>query len=129
MLNFSDYSAELKYYDVSNELVVGKMKDGTGGAAIKEFVGLKPKMYSFLLNDSSEHKIETGVNKNVVATISHGEYKHLFLNKKVLRHSINRIQGKDHKIVNYEINEILLSCFGDKVYIENNEYVGLGLCY
>ena len=35
MLNFSDYSAELKYYDVSNELVVGKMKDGTGGAAIK----------------------------------------------------------------------------------------------
>ena len=24
------------------------MKDGTGGAAIKEFVGLKPKIYSFL---------------------------------------------------------------------------------
>ena len=34
-----------KYYDNLNELVVGKMKDETGGAAIKECVGLKPKIY------------------------------------------------------------------------------------
>ena len=31
------------------------MKDETGGAAIEEFVGLKPKMYSFLV-DNSEHE-------------------------------------------------------------------------
>ena len=45
MLDFSNYFAESKYYDDSNKLVVVKMEDETGGAAIKEFVGLKPKMY------------------------------------------------------------------------------------
>ena len=55
------------------------MKDETGGVAIKEFVGLKPKMYSFLI-DNNEHKKAKGVNKNVVATISHNEYKDVLLN-------------------------------------------------
>ena len=33
-----------KYYDDSNKLVLGKMTDETGGVAIEEFAGLKPKM-------------------------------------------------------------------------------------
>ena len=32
------------------------MKDEAGGVAIKEFVGLMPKIYSLLLDDRSEHK-------------------------------------------------------------------------
>ena len=36
--------------------MIGKMKDETAGVAIKEFVGLKPKTYSFLVDDSNEHK-------------------------------------------------------------------------
>ena len=48
------------------------MKDEPGGVAIEEFVGLKPKMYSFLV-DNFEHKKVKGVNKNVVATISKKE--------------------------------------------------------
>ena len=46
------------------------MKDETGGVANEEFVELKPKMYSFLV-DNSEHKKAKCVNENVVATISH----------------------------------------------------------
>ena len=52
------------------------MKDETGGVAIEEFVRLKSKMYSFLV-ENSEHKKAKGVNRNVVATISHNEYKDL----------------------------------------------------
>ena len=44
MFDLSNYSIKSKYYSDSNKLVVGKMKDETGGVAIK-FVGLKPKMY------------------------------------------------------------------------------------
>ena len=40
-----------------------------GGVAIKEFIGLKPKTYSFLVDDSGEHKKESIVNKNVVAQL------------------------------------------------------------
>ena len=57
--------------------------------------GLKPKMYSYLVNDNSEHKKAKDVNKNVVATISHNEYKDFLWNRKYLRLSVNRIQGKD----------------------------------
>ena len=69
-------------------------------------------MYSYLVDDNSNHKKAKGVNKNVVATISHNNYKDVLLNKKWLRHLMNMIQSKDHKIGTYEINKISLSLFG-----------------
>ena len=42
------------------------MKHETAGVAIKEFVELKPKMYSYLVNDNSQHKKEKGVNRNLL---------------------------------------------------------------
>ena len=86
MFDFSDYSSDSKYYDDSNKLVIGKMKDETGGVAIEEFVSLKLKMYSFLVPHNSKHKKAKGMNKNV-ATISHSKYKDVLLNNKCLRHS------------------------------------------
>ena len=50
-----NYSFKSKYYDDSNKLVIGKMKDENGGVVIEEFFGLKSKMYSFLVY-KSEHK-------------------------------------------------------------------------
>ena len=41
MFDFSNYSTKSKYCDDSNKLVIGKMKDETGGVATEEFVGLK----------------------------------------------------------------------------------------
>ena len=100
MIDFSDYLTKSKYYDNSNKLVVGKMKDETVGVVIGEFVRLKPKIYSYLVNDNSEHKIAKGkgLNRNIVATISHNQYKDVLLNMKCLRHSMNRTESADHKI-------------------------------
>ena len=89
---FSNYSTKSKYYDNSNKLAVRKKKDETISVAIEEFAGLKPKICSYLVNSNNKHK-KKGVNKNVVATISHNEYKYVLLNKKCLRHSVNRIQS------------------------------------
>ena len=104
MFNFSNYSTNSEYYDGSNKFVIAKMKDGTGGVAIEEFFGLKPKMYSFLVDYSSDSKKEKCVNRYVVATIGHSE--DVLLNNKCLRHSMNRIQNKDHIIVTYEIKKL-----------------------
>ena len=126
MFDFSNYSTKSKYYDNSNKLVLGKIKDENGGVAIEELAGLKPKMYSFLV-DNSEHKKAKGVNINVVSAISHNECKGVLLNKKCIRHSMNRIQRKFHRKETYEINKISLSCFFDKIYILINGYDGLAL--
>ena len=72
IFDFSNYSSKSKYYDNSNKLAIGNMKDETGSVAIEEFVGLKPKMYSFLV-DNREHKNSNYANKNVIATINHIE--------------------------------------------------------
>ena len=63
------------------------MKDETGGAAIKEFFGLKSKMYSLFKDDNSKHKKAKGLNKNVVEKMTHSECKDVLLNKKCLRHN------------------------------------------
>ena len=88
MLCFSHYFSyyyKSKYYDDSNKSIISKIKDETGGVVIKEFIGLKPKMYLFLV-DNSEHKKGKGVNRYVVAIISHID---VFLNNKCLRQSMN----------------------------------------
>ena len=42
---------------------------------------------------------------------------------------MSRIQINDHKIGTYEINKISMSCFDDKICIENNGCDGLALGY
>ena len=56
MFDFNNCSVKSKYYVDSNKLVVDKMKDEITGVAIKEFVELKPKMYSFSVDDNRNHK-------------------------------------------------------------------------
>ena len=46
IFDFSNFSTKTKYYDNSNKLVIGEMKDETAGVAVKELVELKPKMYT-----------------------------------------------------------------------------------
>ena len=71
IFEFSSYSTKWKYYDDSNKSIIGNIKDKTGGVAIEELVGLKPRTYSHLIDDDSEHRM----NSNVATTISHKEYK------------------------------------------------------
>ena len=54
--DFSNYSSESKHYDDSTKSVVVKMKDKPGKVAIEKFVLFKQKMYSCLVDDTSEHK-------------------------------------------------------------------------
>ena len=81
-------------------------------------------MYSFLENDNSVHKKAKAVNKNNVATISHGEYKDVLLYNKCLKHSLDKIQTKNYRIGPYEINKTSLSCLVEKIYILNKRYDG-----
>ena len=42
---------------------------------------------------------------------------------------MNRTKREDHKIGTYEINKISLFYFDYKIYIQNNGYDALVLCY
>ena len=55
MIGFSNYPIKSKYYDKLNKLVISKMKNETSNVAIEEFLGLKPKMYSYSVDDERKH--------------------------------------------------------------------------
>ena len=59
-----------------NKKVLGMFKDEAAGKIIKEFVGLRSKLYSFIMEDGEENKRCKGVKKQVVEnSISHEDYK------------------------------------------------------
>ena len=79
-------------------MVLDKTKEKTVAVDVENFFELKPKMYSFFVENSSKGKKTKGVNRNVVAPVRHNEYKYVLLNNKCMKHSINRIQSRDQKI-------------------------------
>ena len=50
----SDYPSDSKFYFAENKKVIGKFKDETAGVPIREFIGLKSKMYSISLDNDKE---------------------------------------------------------------------------
>ena len=99
LFDFSGYPKNSVYYDSSNKKVLGKMKDELNGTKIVEFVGLKSKMYSLISSDDGDINKAKGINKRLRGK----EYHDVLFNKKVVRHSIKRIQSKLHEIGTYDV--------------------------
>ena len=59
--------------------------------------------------DGKESNTAKGVN---IAT-EFNEFKDTLFNKKIIRHKMRRVQGKEHKMGTYKINKISLSVFDD----------------
>ena len=63
-----------------NKKVIGLMKDELGGEIMKEFVSLRPKMYSYRVGNSEPKRCK-GINKCVVKkTISFDDYEACLFN-------------------------------------------------
>ena len=70
----SNYPADHPLFSNANKKVIGKFKDELGGKLMTEFVGIRPKMYSYTGEDSG--KRAKGVKKSVLKkTITHEDYK------------------------------------------------------
>jgi hypothetical protein len=100
------------------------MKDETHGISIQEFVGLRPKMYSFLYTENCklvEKKTAKGVKKSVTKKkIRQDDYKTCLFNKKQTKASMNQIRSHGHEIYSIKLNKIALSPYDDKRFILEN---------
>ena len=61
LYDFSNYSSNYFIYFDVNKNVIDTFKDETGGDLIREYVGLRPKMYSVLLENKKSIKRAKGV--------------------------------------------------------------------
>ena len=101
-----------------NKKVLGMMKDEAAGKIIKEFVGLRAKLYSFKMDEGGESKKCKGVKKQVVeSSISHEDYKTCLITGKEQLRKQNILRSYDHEVYTEEVNKIALSALDDKRYI------------
>ena len=98
-----------------NKKVIGKFKDEIAGRQITHFVGLRPKLYSFKVEDGGLTKKCKGIKKNVVKReISfEGYVQCLFSGDKKMK-SMNIIKSENHHIYSKKVNKIALSNEDDK---------------
>ena len=102
-------------YSGKNKKVIGYYKDECGGKFIIEFVGLKPKSYSFETSDGKVEKKCEGVKKYVVKNhITHEDYKKCLITKISQLRTMNTIRSRQHNVGSEQINKTALSADDDK---------------
>ena len=106
-----------------NKKVLGMFKDEAAGKIIKEFVGLRAKLYSYKMEEGKENKRCKGIKKAVVEkSIRHEDYKTcLETGKEQLRRQ-NIIRSYEHTLYTEEVNKIALSATDDKRYLLNDSF-------
>ena len=111
-----------------NKKVIGMFKDEVAGKQITCFVGLRPKLYSFRIEEDKEVRKCKGIKKNVVKkTMDFDDYVDcLFLGKKQMR-SMKIIRSEYHDIYSKEVNKIALSNEDDKRTVMFNKIKTIAL--
>ena len=111
-----------------NKKVIGMFKDEVAGRQITHFVGLRPKLYSFKVEDGGLTKKCKGIKKNVVKKgIAFEDYVEcLFSGEKQMR-TMKIIRSENHDIYSKEVNKIALSNEDDKRSVMNNKVDTLAL--
>ena len=101
-----------------NKKVLGMFKDEAAGKIIKEFVGLRAKLYSFKMEEGGESKKCKGVKKQVVEnSITYEDYKTCLTTGKEQLRKQNILRSYNHEVYTEEVNKIALSAQDDKRYI------------
>ena len=98
-----------------NKKVIGMFKDEVAGRQITHFIGLRPKLYTFKIEDGNTTKKCKGVKKNVVKKGIDFEhyFECLFTGEKQMR-TMKIIRSENHNIYSKEVNKIALSSEDDK---------------
>ena len=132
----------------ANKKVVGMFKDEAGGKIIKEFVGLRAKLYSYKMFESEKEKKERkkkeekkrkegvdfiegsslekkkckGMKESVVKrTITFDDYKKCLFDGEKQYRQMNVFRSRKHEIFTEEVNKVALSADDDKRIILPNK--------
>ena len=106
-----------------NKKVLGMFKDEAAGKNIKEFVGLRSKLYSYKMEEGKENKRCKGIKKAVVEkTIRHEDYKKCLETGKEQLRKQNIIRSYEHVLYTEEVNKVALSSADDKRYLLKDSY-------
>uniref|UniRef100_A0A1B6JA38 DNA-directed DNA polymerase n=3 Tax=Homalodisca liturata TaxID=320908 RepID=A0A1B6JA38_9HEMI len=101
-----------------NKKVLGKMKDELNGRIMREFVGLRSKMYASNIEDNHYIKRSKGVKKAVVENeITFSNYKDCLFSNIEHYKTMNTIRSQAHNLYSVEHHKVVLSSKDDKRFV------------
>ena len=117
LFDTSNYPKDHFLYSEENKKKVGLFKDESGGKPIYQFVGLRPKLYSILLEDDNK-KAAKGVKKVVIRKhLRHEQYVNSLFKGKSYSHSMKSIRSFKHDLFTVKSKKVSLCPLDDKRYI------------
>ena len=97
-----------------NKKVIGLMKDELGSKIMKEFVSLRPKMYSYRVGKEEPKKCKRIKKCVVKKTISFEDYKRCLFEGVTIHRSQMMFRSTKHKVKTLEVNKLALNREDDK---------------
>ena len=111
----SNYECDRALPTGKNKKVIGLMEGQLLGKIMMEFVALRPKTYSYLMDDSWSDKKAKVTKKCVIKRrLKFNDYKDCLLNNEIILKSQQRFKSERHDVYTEEINKIALSSNDDK---------------
>ena len=126
LFDTSDYSTDHLCYSTSNKKKLGKMKDEYNGTPIKEFVGLRPKMYSIFDANNKEKKTAKGISQVVTKRkLRPDMYRETLFEEERSTVTMNLIRASKHVVTTNKVRKVGLSPFDDKKYVLDDKVTTL----
>jgi hypothetical protein len=125
---YSDMSRHMEWFDTSeyprddplfsmvNQKVPGKMKDEKAGHFIREFIGLRSKVYSLVGTCKDLRRAKGVVRRCVTKALSHNDYLATLTGPDQITLPQRRISSKRHNVMTIEQNKLALSPIDNKRY-------------
>ena len=86
-----------------NKKMIGLMKDESGGKIMTKLVALRPKTYSYLMDDGGSDKKAKGTKKCVIKRrLKFNDYKDCLLNNEIILKSQQRFKSERHDVYTEE---------------------------
>ena len=113
LFDFSNYSFYRSSFTSANKKVPGLFKDELAGRPMDEIIGLRSKMYSFIVNEIQQNRA-SGVDKN---KLRHEMYKNTLEKEETYLTDIHTMQSRRHNIETIKVNKISLTPYDDKRWV------------
>jgi hypothetical protein len=117
--DLSDYPEESNLKSSTNAKVLGKMKDECNGKAAIEFLGLRSKMYSLLIERNQPAKLTAkGVKKNYIKKhVNHQMYLNTLQSRVGTTAKFLNFRSRCHKIETVKFVKKCLAAYDDKRFV------------
>ena len=122
LYDFSEYPINHPNYDITNKKVLGTFKDELKSKIITEFIGLKPKMYSFNFINEDNIISNKNIHKGIISSIglNYDEYKRSLYKEELIYKEFYNLQLNKQNIYLDKIKKIALNPFESKRYWIDN---------